>query len=146
MKQCTKCKEIKSLDSFYPKKRKTKIGFTSNCKDCFNLYRFEYYKQNPDKKKLTNRKSQLVKYKLTIDQFDQLYLKQQGRCLGCDVHQSELNKRISVDHCHKTGQVRGLLCQPCNTILGLCKEDQIILSNLINYLNKNSISLMKAGI
>ncbi|KKM72361.1 hypothetical protein LCGC14_1421320, partial [marine sediment metagenome] len=40
-----------------------------------------------------------------------------------------------VDHCHKTGIVRGLLCKSCNLTLGFVKDDVDLLQGLINYLN-----------
>lgn len=41
-----------------------------------------------------------------------------------------------IDHNHTTGEVRGLLCSNCNTILGLCNDNIIILQSAISYLNK----------
>lgn len=109
----------------------------ARCIECQNAYRTDYYAKNPEKKAQTNRKSQLTKYGITPEYFDALFQEQEGKCAGCIVHQSELNQRISVDHCHATGLVRGLLCQKCNTILGLANDNVTVLENLINFLNKN---------
>lgn len=57
----------------------------------------------------------------TLD-YDRLYQIQQGRCAICSRHQLKATKRFDVDHNHKTGTVRGLLCSRCNTDLGR-KED-----------------------
>lgn len=43
---------------------------------------------------------------------------------------------FSVDHSHQTGQIRGLLCDPCNTALGLFQDDQNRLQNAMEYLAK----------
>lgn len=57
-------------------------------------------------------------YKLTIEQYDAILKYQGGVCYAC--HQSEpvKGRRLSVDHDHATGQVRGLMCSRCNPILG----------------------------
>lgn len=57
-------------------------------------------------------------------------------CKRCKISKSleEFHKKLSVDHCHKTGKVRGLLCSNCNTAIGLLKEDINVLKNAINYL------------
>ena len=44
---------------------------------------------------------------------------------------------LSVDHCHKTGKVRGLLCHSCNTALGLLKDNTDVMRLAINYLETN---------
>ena len=46
-------------------------------------------------------------------------------------------KSLSVDHCHTTGKVRGLLCQSCNTGIGLLKEDTKLFMAAIEYLEKS---------
>lgn len=45
--------------------------------------------------------------------------------------------KLYIDHCHTNGHVRGLLCQKCNSALGLLQDDINILTNAINYLKKN---------
>lgn len=44
----------------------------------------------------------------------EFFKKQKGRCAICGKHQSEFKKRLALDHSHKTGQLRGLLCFYCN--------------------------------
>lgn len=67
----------------------------------------------------------------TID-YDRTYQIQQGRCLGCGLHQSELKNRLHADHNHKTGVFRFLLCTNCNTALGLARDNPIILRKLVD--------------
>ena len=81
-------------------------------------------KNNPEKVKLTKRKNMLKKYGVTIESYDQMLSKQNHSCNICLKHESEFDIRLSVDHCHKTGRVRGLLCQACNTMLGKWKDDK----------------------
>lgn len=62
-------------------------------------------------------------------------LERQNRaCVACNRPESELDRRLCVDHCHVTGKVRGLLCAPCNTALGLVRENPRTLRHLAIYL------------
>ena len=78
-------------------------------------------------------------YGLTQPQLDALYDRARDRCQICDKHQSEFKKGLCIDHCHKTGQVRGLLCGPCNRAIGIFNDDISRLSAAINYLSANSM-------
>lgn len=64
------------------------------------------------------RKKYRRKYGIEVEDFDRMFSEQDGRCLICGKHQVELTKRLAVDHCHTSGQVRGLLCSDCNGKLG----------------------------
>lgn len=63
------------------------------------------------------------KYGLTKAEFDLLLEQQGGVCAICAGPRSGPGKRFHVDHCHDTGQVRGLLCGNCNTAIGLLGDD-----------------------
>lgn len=67
----------------------------------------------------------------------QLFIKQNGACAICGQPESELNKRLSLDHCHLTGHIRGLLCVRCNFFIGAAKDNAHILRAAIDYLTKN---------
>lgn len=71
---------------------------------------------------------------MTIEDYDNLYQAQNGKCKICGTHQSELTRAFSVDHNHATGKIRGLLCQPCNgTKVGSNKVEtaRLVLSYLL---------------
>ncbi len=87
---------------------------------------------NPEKRYLTNRKSDLRKYGLTLEQYDKLEKMQKGKCAIC--RSTELNKKLAIDHCHKTGKVRGLLCSNCNNGLGKFKDSKKLLVKALKYL------------
>lgn len=71
-------------------------------------------------------------YGITLDEYTEIYQKQKGLCAGCYEQM-----KLSVDHCHKTQRIRGLLCIKCNTILGFVNDDIQILKSLISYLEKH---------
>jgi hypothetical protein len=91
------------------------------------------YRQRPEVKlrdslyKRTKRsgvtKEELIKYSSTHSN-------------TCDIckQPEKLNRTLSLDHCHKTGTFRGLLCANCNRALGLLKDDVSILELALNYL------------
>ena len=76
------------------------------------------------------------KYGITIEQYDSMYRAQNGACAVCDgVNLS--GRRLAVDHCHRTGKVRGLLCSMCNSAIGLAKERLDVLKKAVAYLEKH---------
>lgn len=81
-------------------------------------------------------KARIRTYNLTVEEHDRMYEQQEGQCCICSIHSSELSRPLNVDHCHKTGIVRSLLCQNCNSALGMVGEDILIIENLINYLER----------
>lgn len=76
-------------------------------------------------------------YGLTVEQFEALLLSQDGRCAICENEIEPDDPRTHVDHCHETGAVRGILCHWCNVGIGSLREDLLILSNAIKYLNNH---------
>lgn len=60
-----------------------------------------------------------------------------GKCGVCGLPEPIKNKRLSIDHCHKTGKLRGVLCSTCNRTLGLLKDNPKILAKLLLYLLEN---------
>jgi hypothetical protein len=63
-----------------------------------------------------------------------MFEEQGGCCALCGKHQSELKKALHVDHDHKTGRVRKLLCAKCNLASGAFDDDIGLLSACIEYL------------
>ena len=76
----------------------------------------------------------LVTYGITADEYWAIYEWQDGRCYICQ-RATGVRKRLSVDHCHATGLVRGLLCTPCNrNVLGHLRDDPDAIQRAIDYL------------
>lgn len=81
-----------------------------------------------------NRALELRKYGMTLEDLKKLYIAQDNKCKICDTPESELKQMLHVDHCHKTGKVRGLLCYGCNSGLGGFKDNVNNLRKAIEYL------------
>lgn len=84
------------------------------------------------------RKSKLkITYGLTLEDFDILLRNQNYLCAICGTDKPTGKwKRFAVDHCHKTGEVRGLLCNECNRGMGLLKDNALLLRKAADYLDE----------
>ena len=78
-------------------------------------YHQKYWREHPEKRRNADLKS---RYGITTKEYEALYKQQNGCCIICERHQTELNSKLAVDHCHKTKHIRGLLCRSCNAHLG----------------------------
>jgi len=76
------------------------------------------------------------KYGITEAEYDVQYALQRGRCAICD-REFDPRQRPATDHNHETGRFRGILCHPCNWILGYARDDQSVLAFAIDYLRRN---------
>lgn len=142
-KICPHCKIEKSI-SDYHKDKKNKDGLASSCKDCRNKMAQSWYHNLVAKKWNKQhieraRKNQLkAKYNITIEDYDKMFMQQNGVCAVCGKTESSKNqyglRRLSVDHNHKTGKVRGLLCAKCNQAIGLFDDNVDYLLNAVEYL------------
>ena len=94
------------------------------------------YRDNP-KKKEKNFRQNLKKRGLSIEVYAVILKSQNHSCAICGLNEQENGKRLAVDHSHKTGKIRALLCNRCNTILGLADDNIEILSRLITYLRQH---------
>jgi hypothetical protein len=93
----------------------------------------KYYSAHPER---AREKSLKKWYGITLADYNQMFEEQNGFCIICGVHQSEVNKTFCVDHDHETGEVRGLLCDQCNKGLGHFKDNQSFLQKAIDYLRR----------
>lgn len=125
-KPCSRCKEEKSFSDYYKNKRK-KDGLDIYCKTCRkkqarenrerdNIPKRRWYNKNKDKVSWRHREH---RYGITKKDFNLLLEKQSGCCAICKKPQNDLHyDYLYIDHSHKTGKVRGLLCASCNARLG----------------------------
>jgi hypothetical protein len=145
--KCGGCKVDKQSSDFYKDSTKPS-GLTSYCKPCSKAKRSFTYLINKDKEKEQMKtyhsknkhkakdKYLQVSYGITLEDFQSLSEEQNHSCWICNTEVSKLKRGLFVDHCHTTGKVRGLLCHPCNTLLGMAKDNVDILNKAIQYLQK----------
>lgn len=82
---------------------------------------------------------------LTVDDYLEILEKQGGVCRVCEQPEtsrdgkSQKVRELALDHCHTSGKMRGLLCQACNTALGLFKDDPTILNRAVAYLTTSRL-------
>lgn len=158
MKKCYRCKKEKEVYLF-SKDKYQKDGYTFDCKECRRKIYKEWYDNNPDKvkesiaktveyrrayyslpenKKRLNLKRIEREFGISIESYLKLEKKQNGLCAICGENElSKRNKNLSLDHCHITNKIRGLLCTNCNRAIGLLKDDVFILKKAIKYLLKH---------
>jgi hypothetical protein len=121
------------------------------CRDCRRRQNAEhvrtYRSNNPD----SIRRANLWRlYRMRPEEYDRHREVQGYRCGGCGIHEDDIDVSkvggrrradgeraqvfaLQVDHCHATGRVRGLLCPPCNRIIGLAVESVAVLRGCADY-------------
>jgi hypothetical protein len=146
MKVCSRCKVEKEAKFFNYDKHHNRIR--SVCKECSNERNKEWinnnkekyyekkkenYHKNKDKIRWYSVKS---KYGITREDYEQMLKNQNGKCAICDTEEAKHweTNNLLIDHCHKSGKVRGLLCNNCNTALGLVDDKIEVLKRMIKYL------------
>jgi len=144
LRKCAKCYRYKPLSKFHKDKSKSD-GFRKECVDCRSKTSKEYYNR-PERKEVVSkyieqhreaRRRNTLKYMygLTTENYEQLYLKLNGKCAICGKpEQRKSSSHLCVDHCHKTGKIRGLLCHKCNSGIGKLNDDVELLKKAISYL------------
>lgn len=107
---CQTCHRILPVAMFALNNTKTR-GVQSRCKDCHRD----------------------IRYKLEIGEYNRRLEEQGGVCAICKC-EPPLNKQLEVDHCHLSDRVRGLLCGPCNRLLGAARDSVKTLLAAAEYL------------
>ena len=138
-KKCPKCNNVKPFKDFY-RSNCSKTGITSFCKTCASEKGKEWEKKNKEKNKQKSRVSSLKRnYGLTPQDYKKMLNRQNGLCCICKTNDPGKNKLyFTVDHCHATGVVRGLLCVKCNCALGLLNDNPALFVAAKNYLEKQN--------
>lgn len=130
---CPACKVYRSLTFFW--KGGNRDGYCHYCKDCWKSIRRKYYSRNKEYAFLNYRKNLFKKYGISNEEFEKMSDQQNGKCSIC-LQPNANGKKLSVDHCHKLGKVRGLICNRCNLGIGNFRDSIGILKKAIEYLEK----------
>lgn len=121
---------------------KYKKDKNSELEEAYRAYKKEWQKKyNADPvRKLKEINRYLKKqYNITLEQYNEIYNKQKGKCAICNKKHMDGNKRLSVDHNHTTRMIRGLLCQNCNVGLGNFQDSIKFLKKAAKYLKNYEI-------
>ncbi len=147
MRTCAKCLCSKNEEDFYFRNKKKNLR-SSYCKLCFHIINAETKRKNINNTKIIKTKeyeknknsyrNRLYKlnYGISLEDYENLLFKQNGKCDIC-LGINNNGRHLDVDHCHKSGKIRGLLCNACNRLLSNSKDDTDILKKAIDYLRKN---------
>lgn len=111
MKKCCTCKQERAD---FNRNASTPDGLQNQCRECQREAKFKH------------------RYGISSADVDRMMAEQRNRCAICGDHFA--TTKAVVDHDHSTGAVRGLLCHPCNVLLGQARDDEAILQAAIEYL------------
>ena len=126
--------------------------YAQNHREKMKEYLYIWRKENPEKSKaiykkyssskkgkIRNRKcakkNRLLGYGITEDVLESMRKEQKNKCAICGKMINESTKNFAIDHDHKTGKVRGLLCMNCNIGLGAFVDNKVIMQKAIDYLD-----------
>lgn len=153
-KKCNKCKEVKDYSEFNNNiKNCDKKCY--QCRECDSRQCKEYYRKNKENRIIAGKKYHSenpdayrnsrykLRYGITIDDYNNLWNFQNGVCATCGEPEKQY-KYLVVDHDHRTGKVRGLLCTNCNKALGNVLDKVETLENMIKYLEFDVVAQFTA--
>jgi hypothetical protein len=148
MKYCPTCKQVKSLNEFST--MKVRSGVASHCRECTKEWQQKYntspsgkdvrrtfYRKNRDR--WIDQKLQ-KKFGITLQQYKTILDNQSGMCIICGRTPAENGKMLAVDHSHKTGKNRGLLCSSCNICIGFIEKNNLNPETIKLYLEKHNVT------
>ena len=151
--RCSTCKIEKNSSEFH-NSRKLSESKSVRCKICANSATKKTYHKHLEKSRNKARNYRNFnpeagrnakfksKYGITLDIYREMLVVQNSLCAICHLPETEKDgkagriKLLSVDHSHKTGKVRGLLCASCNKGLGLFEDSEQMLRSAAAYLDR----------
>ncbi len=121
---CKTCKQAKTL------------VWREKNRPAYNALAVKWRDKNPEKQHATDIKRL---YGLSIERYNEMLTEQACGCKICGKqHDPSLKRgRLYVDHCHITGEIRGLLCGGCNSAIGYFNDDVSLLEKAITYINNS---------
>lgn len=150
---CTKCKITKQLDEFHNSTKKPD-GKHSHCKVCRLAYaasaqvrerenarRRALPKDHPfrEQRRETERRRRYQKFGMSFEDYERM-VKEAGGCQICGTpltteRNAPRNQIACLDHCHDSGEPRGVLCLTCNSGIGKLKDDAELCRKAARYLD-----------
>lgn len=138
MKTCIKCKIKKPESEFY--QRKDRRNSYNTCKGCWVEYTTARYDKmrREDRTAYFRNQNMKRKYGITLVEYKKILADQFLCCACCGDSWLDDESSINwpVDHNHETGKVRGIVCPPCNWMLGWARDTVERLESGIKYLQK----------
>lgn len=117
---------------------KPNVNGKDQCDDCNSKEYTRYAKsrltEEGRRRELTNQMRHL--YGITYEEYEELAAQQNHVCEICRQGRNRKGQRLFVDHDHDTGVLRGLLCQNCNSVLGLAHDSPEVLRQAAEYIEK----------
>ena len=139
MRECTQCKITKPVIAFRPHSQKPHTQL-SICRECEKIVRRRQYWENPERYRRNSRIWKLkAYYGMSWEQFCAFVESHGDKCAICDttLHALKNTKKYAIDHDHRTGRVRALLCHQCNPGLGSFRDSPELLERAAAYLRKH---------
>ena len=132
-KKCPQCLRLKHCSSF-DRAASRPDGFASWCRECKHANPYPDARTQKDRRE-KDRRRKLGKYGLDEAGYTDLLQRQNGVCAICGSRPG--GRSFDIDHCHATGVVRGLLCNPCNVAIGYMRDDPTRLRAAGAYLTRH---------
>lgn len=144
-KQCRYCRKELSISQFHVNKRNSD-GKQHFCKTCSKAHSYGYRAKDGGKVRfiVIRLKSRLLKFKITPQDYERMLLDQNHTCAICRkperVGHKGKPRRLSIDHDHVTGKIRGLLCVHCNQAIGKLRDSPDLLRAAAAYIERNQVT------
>lgn len=146
-------REKKKYNSEWSRKNREHVNdYREKTKDKRNARRRELYANEPERREKAKQNTKgyreknpnarrnndlVTKFGITLDDYNKMLEEQNGGCAICGAKENIDSKfSLHVDHSHKTGVVRGILCSSCNLGLGKFKDDPDLLIKASEYLRR----------
>lgn len=148
--KCKSCmKNINKAEAVQAKKREAIKGWRKSNPDKVAEQKKRHYEKYKEKARERSRKhyaenkdqhrnsTMLRKYGITLEEYDKSRQAQNYRCALCGKHEDNNKQGLVIDHCHKSTEVRKLLCTSCNVGLGMFKDNIDLLAKAMEYLKEH---------
>lgn len=138
LRKCTSCDTVAYTTEdliLFVSHHQAKHGKKNLCNVCGRKKGKQWRTENKELVKELDKWNKVKsRYGITKDEYNTMFEKQNGTCKICKTHQADLQRGLVIDHCHDTGEVRGLLCDKCNKGLGFFEDNAETMLSAITYL------------